>query len=138
MDNTLTLPASLSTPNPKKAVLWTGRILSGLITAFMAVDAAMKVLAVAPVMEASTKLGFAANTIQPIGLTLLVVTILYAIPRTALVGALGLTAYLGGATATMVHVGQPFYFPVVVGILAWAGLLMRRPQLRTLLFPSSI
>jgi len=136
MDNTLTLPASLSTPNPKKAALWTGRILTGLVAAFMAFDAAMKVIAIAPVVEASTKLGFAVSTIQPIGLTLLVVTILYAIPRTALIGALGLTAYLGGATATMVHVGQPFIFPVLFGLVAWAGLLLRRPQLRAILFHS--
>jgi hypothetical protein len=136
MNDTFTLPASLATPHPKKAALWTGRILTGLAAAFMAFDAAMKVIEIAPVVEACTKLGFAASTIQPIGLTLLVVTILYAIPRTALIGALGLTAYLGGATATMVHVGQPFIFPVLFGLVAWAGLLLRRPQLRAILFHS--
>lgn len=137
MDNTLTLPAPFSlTTTSKKGLLWTGRILSGLLTAFLAVDAVMKVIAIAPVVEASTKLGFAASSIQPIGLVLLVATILYAIPRTAVLGALGLTAYLGGATATMVHVGQPFIFPVVFGILAWVGLLLRRPQLRAIFLPT--
>lgn len=136
MDNTLTLPASLSTPNPTKAVLWTGRILSGLAIAFLAIDAAMKVIAIAPVVEASTKLGFSASAVQPIGLTLLVATILFAIPRTAVLGALFVTAYLGGATATMVHAGQPVYFPVVFGVAIWASLLMRRPQLRAILLPS--
>ncbi|MEO8549287.1 MAG: DoxX family protein [Kofleriaceae bacterium] len=134
MDNTLALPASFSTPT--RSLLWTGRIISGLVTVFLAVDAAMKVIAIAPVIEASTKLGFAASAVQPIGLVLLIATVLYAIPRTAVLGALLVTAYLGGATATMVHAGQPFYFPVVFGILAWAGLVMRRPQLRAILFPS--
>lgn len=136
MDHALTLPAALSTAHPNKAALWTGRILSGLVAAFLAFDATMKVVAIAPVVEACTKLGFAISTIQPIGFTLLVITILYAVPRTALIGTLGLTAYLGGATATMVHVGQPFLFPVVLGLVAWAGLLLRRPQLRTTLFHS--
>lgn len=132
-DNTLTLPAPL---NASKAAKWTGRIVTGLMTAFMLIDAAMKVVAVPAVVEATTKLGFPAGAVQPIGLTLLVITALYAIPRTALIGTLGLTAYLGGATATMVHVGQPFFFPVLFGLIAWAGLLLRRPQLRTILFTS--
>jgi hypothetical protein len=136
MDNTLTLPGSLATPNPTKAVLWTGRILSGLAVAFLAVDAAMKVLAVAPVVEASTKLGFSASAVQPIGLALLVATILFAIPRTAVIGAMFVTTYLGGATATMVLAGQPIYFPIVFGVVVWASLLLRRPQLRAILLPS--
>ena len=60
-------------------------------------------------------------------------TALLAIPRTAVIGAMFCTAYLGGATATMVHVGQPFYFPVLMATMMWAGLAMRRPNLLSLL-----
>lgn len=111
------------------ARVWGGRVLSGLVALFFVWDAAMKVAAIQPVMEATTKLGFAPGVVQPLGLVLLAITVLYAIPRTATLGAVLLTAYLGGATATMVHVGQPFYFPVAFGVLVWAGLALRRPAI---------
>jgi len=117
---------------PSHRVLWASRILSALLVAFFAFDAIMKVIAIAPVIEASTKLGYAVTAIRPLGLVLLLATVLFAVPRTAVLGALLLTAYLGGATATMVIAGQPFYFPVVFGVLVWTSLSMRRPALRTL------
>jgi hypothetical protein len=133
MQNILAVPDSL----PKPGLLWTGRIISALVVAFLALDAAMKLAVLAPVVEATTRLGFATSTIRPIGAVLLVATLLFAIPRTAVAGALLVTAYLGGATATMVHAGQPIYFPVAMGVVLWAGLLMRRPQLRALLLTPS-
>jgi hypothetical protein len=107
--------------------MWAGRILSGLAVAFLLFDAVTKVLAIAPVVEASAKLGVA--DVRPIGVTLLIATLLLAVPRTAVIGALFVTAYLGGAVATMVNAGQPFYFPVVLGALVWIALVLRRPQL---------
>jgi hypothetical protein len=120
-------------------VLWTGRIVSALVVLFFLVDAVMKVIAISPVIEATTRLGFAASDVRPMGACLLLATILLALPRTAVLGAVIATAYLGGATATMVHAGQPFVFPVVMGVLLWAGLVMRRPLLlRTFLVPSLV
>lgn len=119
--------------NPRTGVLWTGRIISGLVVAFLAVDAVMKLAEVPAVVDATTKLGFSETAIRPVGLVLLLCTALLAIPRTAVIGAVLTTAYLGGATATMVHVGNPFYFPVVVGAVMWAGLVMRRPNILSIL-----
>ena len=112
---------------PSKRVFWTGVVVSTLVTLFLAFDAVCKVLAIEPVVKASAELGVTA--IRPIGLTLLVATVLFALPQTAVLGALLVTAYLGGAVATMVNAGQAFYFPVLFGVVMWAGLAMRRPQL---------
>lgn len=130
---------SLALPNsdPSSRLLWTGRVISGLATAFLVFDAAMKLVAIAPVIEATTRLGYAASDVRPIGGVLLLATLLYAIPRTAVLGALFVTAYLGGATATMVHAGQPSYFPVIFGVVVWAGLVLRRPQLRAFIITPS-
>jgi len=66
-------------------------------------------------------------------LLLVTCTVLYVVPRTQVLGALLLTAYLGGATATHVRIGDPFWFPVVMGVILWAGLYLREPRLRALL-----
>ena len=109
---------------PSKKTVWLGRTLSGLVTAFLALDAAMKLVLVAPVVEA---------TARPLGLVLLATTILSLVPRTQVIGALLVTAYLGGATATHVRVGDPFWFPIAIGVLLWAGLVLRTPRLRAVL-----
>jgi hypothetical protein len=126
--------AAIVAPLPPAAagrLLWTGRILSGLLVAFFVIDGALKVVALGSVVEATTKLGYSVAAVRPMGAVLLIATVLYTLPRTAVLGALALTAYLGGATATMVLARQPFYFPVVFGVLVWASLAMRRPQLTT-------
>jgi DoxX-like family len=126
MDNALALPTH-------NRLVWTGRIISGLAIAFFVFDAAMKLIAITPVVEATTRLGYAASDVRPIGAVLMLATLLYALPRTALLGALFVTAYLGGATATMVHAGQSAFFPVLTGVIVWVALVMRRPELRSLL-----
>ena len=70
---------------------------------------------------------------MPIGVLLLICTLIYAIPRTSILGAILLTAYLGGATVTSLRVGQPIYFPVIFGVLVWAGLYLRDLRLRKLI-----
>ncbi|HEV7554366.1 MAG TPA: DoxX family protein [Kofleriaceae bacterium] len=125
--------------NQTNRLLWTGRVVSALVVVFFLFDAAMKIIAISPVIEATTKLGYAVSDVRPMGACLLLATILFAIPRTAVLGALIATAYLGGATATMVHAGQSWVFPVVMGVMVWAGLVMRRPELlRTILVPSLV
>jgi hypothetical protein len=116
---------------------WTGRILSGLVVAFLLFDAAGKLMKVAPVVEGTVKLGYPESTVLPIGVLLLVGVALYAIPRTSVLGAIYLTAYLGGAVATHFRVGSPLtthvLFPVYVAALLWGGLALRNPRLLALL-----
>ena len=116
-----------------KHTVWIGRTLSGLVAAFLALDAAMKLVLVTPVVEATERLGYPMATARPLGLVLLASTILSLVPRTQVIGALLVTAYLGGATATHVRVGDPFWFPIAMGVLLWAGLVLRTPRLRALL-----
>jgi hypothetical protein len=116
--------------------LWGGRIMSWLPALFLLIDGVMKLFKPAVVVEATVKLGYPENTILPIGIVLTVCTILYLIPRTAVLGAILLTGYLGGAVATHVRVGEglfPVSFPIIFGVLLWGGLYLRNNRLRTLI-----
>ena len=125
-----------SAPNGtiSKAALWTGRVLSALVTLFLLLDAGMKIARVQAAVEGTVKLGYSASVIVPIGITLLICTLLYAFPRTSVLGAVLTTGYLGGAVATNVRAGLPLagyiLFPVYVGVLAWLGLYLRNIQVR--------
>ncbi len=116
-----------------KKMLWAGRIISGLVILFLLFDSIVKVMRLDPAVEGTVELGYPESVVFGIGLTLLVCTVLYAIPRTAILGAILLTGYLGGATATQVRVEDPsFLFPVLLGVLVWAGLSLRNDRLRAL------
>jgi hypothetical protein len=129
-------PALPSVRHPR-AQLWTGRVLTGLVAAFLLVDALAKVLQLAPVIEATQKLGFTVSVIRPLGVLLAVSTLLHLIPRMQVLGAVLLTAYLGGATATLVHAGTSFWFPVAMGAILWIAYYLRSPQLRSFLSSTS-
>lgn len=127
-----------STPRTRDWKWRTGWGLSVVAILFFAMDSIMKLLALPVVLETSATLGFhGAALARGLGALLLVCTILYAAPRTALLGAILLTGYLGGAVATHVRVGSPLFshvlFGVYVGILVWAGICLREPRLRALL-----
>ena len=116
--------------------LWAGRILSGFAALFFLVDGVMKLFKPAVVVEGTVQLGYAEAAIVPIGLILLACTTLYLIPRTAILGAVLLTGYLGGAVATHVRVGGPLFnilFPVAFGVIVWSGLWLRDRRLRGVL-----
>jgi len=117
--------------------MWTGRVLSAMVTLFLLFDAGLKIARARAAVEGTTKLGYSESVILPIGITLLICTILYAIPRTSALGAVLVTGYLGGAVATNVRAGLPLamyvLFPVYVGILAWLGLYLRNLQIRRVL-----
>ena len=120
--------------SPRLALV--GRIVSGLVVLFLTFDAVAKVLMVPAVIEASTQLGVPESAIVGIGLVLLACTALYVVPPTAVLGAILLTGYLGGATATHVRTGGPVFpvvFAVVFGVLVWGGLYLREPRLHGLL-----
>jgi hypothetical protein len=130
------MPSATHTVRVSKKRLWAGRILSALPALFLLVDGAMKVIKPQVVVKGTVELGYAETVILPLGLVLLACTTLYLMPRTAVLGALLLTGYLGGAVATHVRAGHgPFeiVFPVVLGILLWGGLVLRDDRLRTLI-----
>jgi hypothetical protein len=118
---------------------WSGRILSGLVVAFMLFDGVTKIMRVPPVVEATVKLGYPASAVAPIGVLAVLGAVLYAIPRTAIVGAVVLTGFLGGAIATQLRVEAPLLthtlFPVYFAIMIWGGLALRDPRAMGLLAP---
>jgi hypothetical protein len=114
-----------------KKVLWTGRILSALPGLFLVWDASLKVIGSPWVDETMTRLGWP-DVSFALGAVELLCVVLYLVPRTAVLGAVLLTAWLGGAIATHVRVGDPFVFPIVFGCIVWAGVYLRNRQLRAL------
>lgn len=128
--------AALASGAATKGALWTGRILSGLVVVMLALDGVMKLVNPAPVVEATAKLGYLPGSMTGIGVLLLACTTLYTLPRTSVLGAVLLTGYLGGATATHVRVGDPLFsilFPSILGAILWGGLLLRDRRLRSIL-----
>jgi hypothetical protein len=127
---------SVSMEESRKA-LWTGRVLSGLAVLFLLADAAGKLLRPVQVVEGTTQLGWPASVILPLGIVQVVCLLLYLLPRTAVLGAILWTGYLGGAVATHVRIGNPLFshilFPVYLGLLLWGGLWLRDRRLRALL-----
>src|SRR5690242_6940207 len=116
-----------------KTQLWIGRVITIFTVAFLLFDSIVKVLNLRVAVEGTVRLGYATGLVIYIGIVELVCLGLYLHPRTAVLGAVLLTGYLGGATATQVRVEDPwFVFPVVIGVLVWAGLLLRNAPLRHL------
>jgi hypothetical protein len=118
------------------AATWAGRAMSALAILFLAFDSIIKALNLAPAVEATTQLGYPAGAVMILGVLELACLAFYVIPRTAVLGAILLTGYLGGAIATHVRAGsEPFSlnFPVIIGALVWGGLVVRDGRLRALL-----
>jgi len=118
------------------ARLWGGRIASGIPALFLLADGAMKLGKPTVVVETTVQLGYPESVIVSLGIVLLASAILYLVPRTAVLGAILLTGYLGGAVATHVRVGNGAFevlFPVIVGALLWSGLVLRIPRVADLL-----
>lgn len=116
---------------------WLGRVLSGIAIAFLVVDTAGKLLRVTPVIEGTVSLGYPESAVFQIGLLLLLGVVLYAIPRTSILGAIYLTGFLGGALASHFRIGSPVFshvlFAVYVAAFVWGGLALRNPRLLSLL-----
>jgi hypothetical protein len=119
-----------------KSRRWAGLIVSGLPALFLLIDGVAKLVKPGPVVAETVRLGYSESTIIPLGIVLVVSTILYLIPATAVLGAILITGYLGGAVATHVRLYEgtfPVIFPVIIGALIWLGLYLRDAQLRTLI-----
>jgi hypothetical protein len=114
-----------------------GCVLSGLAGLFLLFDSAIKFTRIDPVVESFARLGYAPGLAPAIGVLELACVVVYVIPRTSVLGAVLLTGFLGGATATHVRVGSPLVthvlFPIYVGGLVWGGLVLREERLRALL-----
>jgi hypothetical protein len=119
------------------AVLWTGRVMSAIVAVFLLMDAGMKLADVEPVRQAQEQLGWPPSLDRVIGAIEMGGVVLYLIPRTAVLGAILITGFLGGAIASHLRLLDPLFshtlFGVYVGLLAWGGLWLRDGRLRTLM-----
>ena len=118
-----------------KANIWAGRIVGGLPALFMLADGVMKLVKPAFVVNETVRLGYPEHVIFPLGVVLIICTVLYLVPATSVLGAILLTGYLGGAVATHVRAGEPVFsivFAIVFGVMIWLGIYLRDPRLRAL------
>jgi hypothetical protein len=117
--------------------LWTGRILSGLVVAFLLLDGAIKLIPLDIVVQTSQELGIPVHLARTLGVLTLAGTVLYAMPRTSVLGAILLTGYLGGAIYTHLRAGSPLlthtFFGIYLGVLIWGGLWLRDDRVRALI-----
>ena len=130
------MSAELKPAAPSKAWLWTGWIISLLPAVALIAGAIFKLLQRRDVLDEFDRLGYRPEHPLPLGIVEIACTILYLIPQTSVLGAVLLTGYLGGATATHVRVGDPAYqiaSPIIMGVLIWLGLFLREPRLRAIL-----
>ncbi|HEV2136321.1 MAG TPA: DoxX family protein [Terracidiphilus sp.] len=119
-----------------RAQVWTGRVLTTLTTLFLLFDVFGKFAKPPKVTDAFVRLGLSVSLSVDIGVILLICTALYAIPRTAVFGALLLTGFLGGAVAIQWRAGTPLFetiFPILFALVAWAGIFLRDARLWSLL-----
>jgi len=118
-------------PNPR--LVWTGRAVSFLVALPFVPSAAMKLLQHPEVVKGMTHLQLPESMILPLGILELLCVVAYAVPRTAVLGAILLTGYVGGAMLAHLRIGEPVYMLVALGVFLWLGLFLREPRLRELL-----
>ena len=137
--STMPHTATAETLPTSGGLVWAGRALSGLVVLFLLLDGAIKLVPLQVVIDTVIPLGWPTDAVtwRALGMVLIASTLLYAYPRTAFLGAILITAFLGGAVATHVRVGSPLFshilFGVYVGVALWAGLWLRDPRMRVLL-----
>jgi uncharacterized membrane protein YphA (DoxX/SURF4 family) len=120
-------------PAPNRALVWIGRILTLLIAALFAFSGVMKLMG-GPELEKGVKeIGLPMSMVLPLGIVELSCVAIYLIPQTAIVGAILLTGYIGGALCTHWRVGQPFYLHIVIGVCIWLAVFLREQRLRSLI-----
>lgn len=119
--------------SPGRGALWIGRVLSGLVGALLILSAAMKFTGGPEVLAGLAHLGLPADMAGKLAVLEFSCALLYLLPQTAVLGAVLITGYLGGATLAHVRVGDPFIATVLPGVVAWLGLYLRDPRLRRLL-----
>jgi hypothetical protein len=137
--NTAVKYVAPATGSPVAKSVWIGRILSGIAIAFLVLDGVMKLVQPQVVIDATREIGWPVDpmTLAALGLILLAATALYAFPRTAVLGAILLTGYLGGAVASHARHADPLVthdlFGVYLGLFVWGGLWFRDARIRSLI-----
>jgi DoxX-like protein len=127
------MEAVTQTPTVSKKMLWAGWIVSALPVLALLMSGVMKLAKPKLVVDGSANLGWDESLLLGLGITELTCALIYAFPRTAVLGAVLMTGYLGGAVATHVRIGEPFFGPVILGVLVWGGLWLRDVRVRALL-----
>jgi len=134
---TLAPLSGLDTPSVSSAALWGGRVLSGLLILFLVFDGAIKLAPLQIVTDTSLQLGIPTHLARTLGVLTLAGTLLYAFPRTSILGAILLTGYFGGAIYVHVRADSPLFshtlFGVYLGLIMWGGLWLRDPAVRALI-----
>jgi hypothetical protein len=131
-----TLISQSAAGSNSKTMIWAGRILSALAVLFLILDGVVKVVSLPPAIDASVSLGLPANLVPRLGVLLLVCVAVYVVPRTAVLGALLITGYLGGAIAVHARNGSELFslvFPLILAAMVWGGLVLRDKEVRSLL-----
>ena len=127
----------LSAAPVSRGALWTGRVMSGLVIAFLLFDGAMKLIPLQVVIDTSQQMAIPIDIIRTLGVLTIVGTLLYGYPRTSVLGAILLTGYLGGAIYAHYRLADPLFthtlFGVYLGLLIWGGLYLRDPRVRALI-----
>ena len=123
----------MTTQSVSKKVLWTGYIMSALPVLLFLFSGVMKLVKPPDVTKGFAHMGLPDKLALGLGILEIACTIVYAIPRTAVLGAILLTGYLGGAIVTHLRIGEPFIMPVIIGIFVWGGIFLRDPRLRELI-----
>ena len=116
-----------------KIMLWVGYLFSALPVLLLLFSGGMKVMQPASVLEGFVRLGYPENLALGIGIVELACVAIYLAPPTSVLGAILLTGYLGGATATHLRVGEPVFAPIILGMMVWAGLFFRDARIRALI-----
>jgi hypothetical protein len=128
---------SVQIPAISNKALWAGRIISGIVILFLLVDGGIKLVPIEAVITTSRELAIPEHLARTLGVLTLIGTLLYAWPRTSVLGAILLTGVMGGAIATHLRVGSPVFthllFGLYLGMLAWGGLYLRDPRLRAVM-----
>ena len=127
------MAADIQTTSGSKAMIWTGRVISALVVAGLVMSAVFKLMGPEQVVSEFGRLGWPENLTLALGIVELSCALVYAIPQTAVLGAILLAGYLGGAIATHVRIEEQFVPPLVMGVLAWVGLYLRDARLRALI-----
>ena len=133
MTSTLEQPPTTLRPTPKRGgMFWAGWVLTVLLSLMLAMGGVMNVAGAQQAREGLVKYGYPPGVLVPLGVVVLVCVALYLIPRTAVLGAILLTGYLGGAVNTHVRAGEPWFLAAIVGALVWLALYLRDARIRAL------
>jgi len=125
---------NVETRSNSKAMFWIGWVLSIIASLLLLMSGAMKFMPITPETEQGLQhVGWRADQVGTLGILEIGVVIIYLIPQTAVLGAILVTGYMGGAIATHVRVGDPVFVQAIIPVIFWLGLWLREPRLRSLL-----